>query len=287
MKYKKLSDKCYIKMKKIFIGIILFSTFFSCKQAVKEVVETSAEKVTKVFIKEAAEEAAEKSAKEATEKVTKEVVEGTLQKGTKELTQEGLEKATKEAAEKISKEASEKGLMASAKLALNRTLIANRNQFVKSDNYLKWMKENPDALLFGKEKSGTILRENMKKIMGKDFDKFAGKTSFEAHHLIGVDSRFQSSNISQGILQKFGIDINDPMNGILLPNNSNSLLKGTIHRGGHTGAYHDEVARRLQNATSKEQCLQILDGIKEDLYKGKLSLYNELKKNTVTNSFKR
>ena len=279
MKYKMLSDKCYIKMKKIFIGIILFSTFFSCKQAVKEVVETSAEKVTKVFIKEAAEEAAEKSAKEATEKVTKEVVEGTLQKGTKELTQEGLEKATKEA--------SEKGLMASAKLALNRTLIANRNQFVKSDNYLKWMKENPDALLFGKEKSGTILRENMKKIMGKDFDKFAGKTSFEAHHLIGVDSRFQSSNISQGILQKFGIDINDPMNGILLPNNSNSLLKGTIHRGGHTGAYHDEVARRLQNATSKEQCLQILDGIKEDLYKGKLSLYNELKKNTVTNSFKR
>jgi hypothetical protein len=274
-------------MKKIFIAIILFSTLFSCKQAVKEVVETSAEKVTKVFIKEAAEEAAEKSAKEATEKVTKEVVEGTLQKGTKELTQEGLEKATKEAAEKISKEASEKGLMASAKLALNRALISNRNQFVKSDNYLKWLKENPDALLFGKEKSGTILRENMKKIMGKDFDKFAGKTGFEAHHLIGVDSRFQSSNISQGILQKFGIDINDPMNGILLPSNSNSLLKGTIHKGGHTKAYHDEVARRLQNATSKEQCLQILDGIKEDLYKGKLSLYNELKKNTVTNSFKR
>lgn len=274
-------------MKKIFIAIILFSTFFSCKKAVKEVVETSTEKVTKVFMKEAAEEAAEKSAKEATEKVTKEVVEGTFQKGTKELTQEGLEKATKEAAEKISKETSEKGLMGSAKLALNRALISNRNQFVKSDNYLKWLKENPDALLFGKEKSGTILRENMKKIMGKDFDKFASKTGFEAHHLIGVDSRFQSSNISQGILQKFGIDINDPMNGILLPSNSNSLLKGTIHKGGHTKAYHDEVARRLQNATSKEQCLQILDGIKEDLYKGKLSLYNELKKNTVTNSFKR
>lgn len=274
-------------MKKIIIFVLVLS-LVSCKKAVKEVAEVGIESVAKVMAKETAQEATEVAAK----KVTKEAVEGAtevvIKKTVKEVGEEGLEKvATQTVVKQITKEGSEKGFMASAKTALNRVMISSKNQFVKMDNYVKWLRENPDALLFGREKSGSILRENMKRVMGKDFDKFAGKTGFEAHHLVGVDSRFPSSEVSQNILKKYNIDINDPMNGIFLPNNNSSLLKGTIHHGGHTKSYHDEIARRLQRATNRDECFQILDGIKDDLYKGRLSLYNELKNNTVINSFKR
>ena len=280
-------NKCYTKMKKIIIFVLVLS-LVSCKKAVKEVAEVGIESVAKVMAKEAAEEATEAAAKKATQEAVEGATEVVIKKTVKEVGEEGLEKvATQTVVKQITKEGSEKGFMASAKTALNRVMVSSKNQFVKMDNYVKWVRENPDALLFGREKSGSILRENMKRVMGKDFDKFAGKTGFEAHHLVGVDSRFPSSEVSQNILKKYGIDINDPMNGVLLPNNSSSLLKGTIHHGGHTKSYHDEIARRLQRATNRDECFQILDGIKDDLYKGRLSLYNELKNNTVINSFKR
>lgn len=274
-------------MKKIIIFVLVLS-LVSCKKAVKEVAEVGIESVAKVMAKETAQEATEVAAKKATKEAVEGATEVVIKKTVKEVGEEGLEKvATQTVVKQITKEGSEKGFMASAKTALNRVMVSSKNQFVKMDNYIKWVKENPDALLFGREKSGSILRENMKRVMGKDFDKFAGKTGFEAHHLVGVDSRFPSSEVSQNILKKYGIDINDPMNGVLLPNNSSSLLKGTIHHGGHTKSYHDEIARRLQRATNRDECFQILDGIKDDLYKGRLSLYNELKNNTVINSFKR
>ena len=274
-------------MKKIIIFVLVLS-LVSCKKAVKEVAEVGIESIAKVMAKETAQEATEVAAKKATKEAVEGSTEVVIKKTVKEVGEEGLEKvATQTVVKQITKEGSEKGFMASAKTALNRVMVSSKNQFVKMDNYVKWVKENPDALLFGREKSGSILRENMKRVMGKDFDKFAGKTGFEAHHLVGVDSRFPSSEVSQNILKKYGIDINDPMNGVLLPNNSSSLLKGTIHHGGHTKSYHDEIARRLQRATNRDECLQILDRIKDDLYKGRLSLYNELKNNTVINSFKR
>lgn len=274
-------------MKKIIIFVLVLS-LVSCKKAVKEVAEVGIESVAKVMAKETAQEATEVAAKKVTQEAVEGATEVVIKKTVKEVGEEGLEKvATQTVVKQITKEGYEKGFMASAKTALNRVMISSKNQFVKMDNYVKWLRENPDALLFGREKSGSILRENMKRVMGKDFDKFAGKTGFEAHHLVGVDSRFPSSEVSQNILKKYGIDINDPMNGILLPNNNSSLLKGTIHHGGHTKSYHDEIARRLQRATNRDECFQILDGIKDDLYKGRLSLYNELKNNTVINSFKR
>ena len=274
-------------MKKIIIFVLVLS-LVSCKKAVKEVAEVGIENVAKVMAKETAQEATEVAAKKVTQEAVEGATEVVIKKTVKEVGEEGLEKvATQTVVKQITKEGSEKGFMASAKTALNRVMISSKNQFVKMDNYVKWLRENPDALLFGREKSGSILRENMKRVMGKDFDKFAGKTGFEAHHLVGVDSRFPSSEVSQNILKKYNIDINDPMNGILLPNNNSSLLKGTIHHGGHTKSYHDEIARRLQRATNRDECFQILDAIKDDLYKGRLSLYNELKNNTVINSFKR
>ena len=58
-----------------------------------------------------------------------------------------------------------------------------------------------------------------------------------------------------GILEKYGIDINDPINGILLPTNKKGTLKGTLHGGRHTKRYCDEVNNRLRKARSKEECI--------------------------------
>ena len=46
-----------------------------------------------------------------------------------------------------------------------------------------------------------------------------------------------------------------------------------------TKAYNDEVTQRLRTATCKEDVLEILDSIKEDLYNGNMELYNEHKYN--------
>ena len=118
--------------------------------------------------------------------------------------------------------------------------------------------------------------------MGKHYKDLGDNA---AHHLVG-DS--PESAIAKGILEKYGIDINDPINGILLPTNRKGTLKGTLHSGRHTKKYCNEVNNRLRKARSKEECMEILDGIKNDLYNGKLELYSndKHKVNKVTSSLK-
>lgn len=41
--------------------------------------------------------------------------------------------------------------------------------------------------------------------------------------------------------------------------------EGAYHPGLHTGAYYEEVERRLKNATDRERVLAILRDIKEEL----------------------
>lgn len=150
-------------------------------------------------------------------------------------------------------------------LAVKRLLITRKNQFISSKDYIKWIAQesNVKQLKRGMPKDGKVLRDNMKMAMGKHYKE--GDNA--AHHLVG-DS--PESAIAKGILEKYGIDINDPINGILLPTNRKGTLKGTLHGGRHTKKYCDEVNNRLRKARSREECMEILDGIKEDLYKGKL-----------------
>lgn len=168
-------------------------------------------------------------------------------------------------------------------LAVKRLLITRKNQFISSKDYKKWIAQerNEKLLKKGMPKDGGVLRENMKMAMGKHYKDLGDNA---AHHLVG-DS--PESAIAKGILEKYGIDINDPINGILLPTNKKGTLKGTLHGGRHTKRYCDEVNNRLRKARSKEECMEILDSIKEDLYKGKLELYNDHnhKINTITSSF--
>ena len=76
-------------------------------------------------------------------------------------------------------------------------------------------------------------------------------------------------------LKKYGIDINEAINGIFLPSNNRSGLRGTIHRGGHTQDYYDYIEQNFANCTCKKDCYEVLDKIKMELYKGKIQLYSD------------
>ena len=154
--------------------------------------------------------------------------------------------------------------------------FSEKNQYADSER-CKEYRSNPDnePLLEGYDKDANILRHNMELVMGDDASEI-DRSNSRAHHIVG-DNEYSSE--SKAILEKYGIDINSPENGIFLPQNESSDLHGTIHDGKHTKAYNDEVTQRLRCATCKEDVLEILDSIKEDLYNGDMELYHEHKFN--------
>lgn len=154
--------------------------------------------------------------------------------------------------------------------------FSEKNQYADSERCQEYRNNpNNEPLLEGYEKDANVLRRNMELVMGDDASEI-DKSNSRAHHIVG-DNEYSSE--SKAILDKYGIDINDPENGIFLPQNESSDLHGTIHDGKHTKAYNDEVTQRLRAATCKEDVLEILDSIKEDLYNGDMELYHDHKYN--------
>lgn len=168
--------------------------------------------------------------------------------------------------------AGKKAIAANVRKTVTRILVTSKNQFITSKRYVQWLKSNPNSIVKTGIKDANVLRENMYKVMGKSA-KYAKKTAIngnQAHHIIG-----NKTPIAANKLKKFGIDINDPMNGVFLPSSNRSGLKGTIHRGGHTEDYYQYIEQMFTNCKSQEDCYQVLDKIKDDLYKGKIKLYSD------------
>lgn len=155
---------------------------------------------------------------------------------------------------------------------MTRILVSSKNQFVSKSTYLKWVAKNDDKIVRTGVKDASVLRKNMLAVMGND-GKYAMNTlknGNQAHHIIGNKTPMAAEK-----LHKYGIDINDPMNGVFLPSSSRSGLRGTIHRGGHTQDYYDYIEQMFSSCRSKEDCYDVLDKIKNDLYKGKIKLYSD------------
>lgn len=154
-----------------------------------------------------------------------------------------------------------------------RILITSKDQYILSKNYVKAMSSNnPPFLKLGYGKDGGKLKENMLAVMPPNAREVIvnSKNSFQAHHIIG-----NSTPKANEILKKYGIDINDPMNGIFLPADGQSGLKGVVHVGGHTNKYYDYIESMFENCQSKDDCYVILDKIKNEIYNGKIALYND------------
>jgi hypothetical protein len=91
---------------------------------------------------------------------------------------------------------------------------------------------------------------------------------YAAHHIAaGADPR---AAIARGVLQQFGIGINDAVNGVFLPaNRATQVIAGeTIHSKLHTEAYYEAVDKALQKANTREEAIGILRDIGQALQSG-------------------
>ena len=86
-----------------------------------------------------------------------------------------------------------------------------------------------------------------------------------AHHVVAGSSKKASE--ARSILEKFGIDINAADNGVFLPTEK-GVSSAAYHPSLHTNEYYRKVNGLLEGATSKEDVLDILDMIKEELLDG-------------------
>ena len=121
------------------------------------------------------------------------------------------------------------------------------------------------GMTLGYEHDGGILRKNMEHAM----DCVSNPEESNAHHIVGRDTP-QAANK----LENLGIDRNDPANGIFLPNSPESSLKGAIHgQGRHTADYSNEVEQRFTGVMTRDEALEVLQSLKEDLYNGDLNVH--------------
>ena len=126
-------------------------------------------------------------------------------------------------------------------------------------------------MILGSEHDGSVLRRNMEVAMNRE----SNPEESNAHHIVGRDTPQAAKK-----LEEFEIDRNDPANGIFLPNSSESPLKGAVHgQGRHTADYSNEVEQRFAGVTTREEALEVLQSLKEDLYNGDLNVHSDIPAN--------
>ncbi len=85
-----------------------------------------------------------------------------------------------------------------------------------------------------------------------------------AHHIVA--GKAPSAEAARQILLEYGVDINDAANGVFLPTIKREA--GAYHPSLHTDGYYRKVTEALNIATSKEDVIDILADIAEQLSKG-------------------
>jgi len=136
-------------------------------------------------------------------------------------------------------------------------------QTVDNHDFEKHRSLYQDDMKLGEPHDSNVLRYNLEIATGNNPENAS------AHHLVGNETPIASKK-----LEEFGIDRNDPTNGIFLPNKFESDCDGALHTGRHTQAYYNEIERRFMNVNSREEAIDVLQSIKDDLFNGKLKLQN-------------
>ena len=112
----------------------------------------------------------------------------------------------------------------------------------------------------GKTSSSVVLRENL------EVTGFKAPPNTAAHHMVAAnDSR---AIVARSVLQREGIDINEAVNGVFLPENLRvanppNLTHSTIH----TNLYYETINTRLSNAAPGTIRLELCK-IREEILNG-------------------
>ena len=159
---------------------------------------------------------------------------------TKEFAEEAVEEIVEEATEEIVEEAVEEVV-----------------EEVVEETAEAVVKEGLESL---SAPSSKALRQNLIEA-GVDVPSYPNA----AHHIVAGSS--PKAEEARAILQKFGIDINDAANGVFLPT-AKDAAESAYHPGLHTDKYYRMVTEMLSQVTSKEDVLDILSDIAEQLANG-------------------
>jgi hypothetical protein len=110
-------------------------------------------------------------------------------------------------------------------------------------------------------RAGAQLRKPASQILAENLEKAGLKrpSNHAAHHIVAAAD--PKAEPARRILERFGIDINSAENGL--------WLKKAVHNRVHTNKYYDEVNRRLAQAKTKEEAIEILRDIGDLLSKNK------------------
>lgn len=108
--------------------------------------------------------------------------------------------------------------------------------------------------------------------LGKALERagFARSAGSAAHHIVAGRARIAGP--AREVLERFGIGINDAENGVFLPENLNAPnpTGGAVHATLHNGRYYRTVNSMLDQATSREEVLDLLRSIRQSLLSGGL-----------------
>lgn len=168
----------------------------------------------------------------------------------------------------------------SALIKQQRQAMRPEYQYVSAaqrDKFSGRLKEDDEA-------SGTILEWNMFQVMdprSKELKRAMGGA--EAHHVIAGNA--PAAQKARKILESCNYNINDPINGIFLPQGAGKQSAtttryiGVCHETSHSNEYHEAVYRRLQHleqitdiAERRKALGKELDAIRGDLRAGRLAL---------------
>jgi RHS repeat-associated protein len=94
---------------------------------------------------------------------------------------------------------------------------------------------------------------------------------YEAHHIVAENN--PDASPAQKVLQDFGIDVNSSANGVFLPATpvTANPTGSVVHRGDTlTNEYIQYVNDQMGEATTREEALEVLQAIKDDLVAGNM-----------------
>jgi len=99
---------------------------------------------------------------------------------------------------------------------------------------------------------------------------------YEAHHIVASNDFRPYAAIwverAQAILRRWSIDINHEANGVALPKSEGAKQDissdAPSHKKIHTRTYYMNIANDLQGAGSKDDCIELLREIGEDIETG-------------------
>ena len=87
-----------------------------------------------------------------------------------------------------------------------------------------------------------------------------------AHHIVARAA--ERAAPARDALQRVGVQINDAVNGVLLPASKDYVGQAANHLTLHTKEYYDAVNKAMENVQTRQQAIEVLGKIAEKLQSG-------------------